>query len=92
LEDAGTHELRVENSDGIEYVGRITGTLIGQSRQGDVQFFLTAEERVVVYHEEKLTYQLLDDPVDELRNWLDEDEYVDAVVALGETPVVDLDL
>jgi hypothetical protein len=39
----------------------------------------------------RLNYCGVDDPEEELRNWLNQDDYIDVMNALGITPEVDLD-
>jgi hypothetical protein len=91
LSDVGTHEVEIEDRDGNVYTGRITGTSIANPYRSDIEVFLTEDERVIVYDVDKLEYHVLDDPVEQLRGWLPDDEdYAAALYAIGEKPVVDL--
>jgi len=90
LEGASQVVLQLENEDGRTYKGRITATKIAGS--GDVEVFLTEEENVVVYEENKCKYSVCEDPEEDLRGWLTDDQYIEAMNALGIEPTVDLDI
>jgi hypothetical protein len=83
-----THEVFVEDNEGRTYLGRITGSLIAQD--GYVSVFRTNDGRVLVYNESASKYLELDEPIAQLRQWLGNAAYADAVEELGETPVIDL--
>jgi post-segregation antitoxin (ccd killing protein) len=88
LEEVAEHQILFEDSSGRTIKGRLTGTLIGEDKR--TQAFLTDDQRVIVYELDKLRYQELADPENELRDWLDDDGYIDAMIALGLEPVVDI--
>jgi hypothetical protein len=89
LSDVREYEVDVEDAEGRVYTGRITGTRIADD--GPFEVFLAEDERVLVYDADKLAYEVLDDPVTDLRSWLRSDAaYAEALHALGKKPVVDL--
>jgi hypothetical protein len=53
--------------------------------------FMTVAGDVVAYDSDELKLYVLNDPVEDLRGWLDRDKYIEAVSALGLTPVLDPD-
>lgn len=83
-----TIELRLETKDGAAYIGRFDGVPIAEDR--NVSVYLADDERVILYDEKKGKHWVLDNPVDELREELGDEAYLDAMGALGETAVVDL--
>lgn len=89
LSDVETHEVFLEDKDGRTYTGRITGRLIADD-PGDIEVYLTVDERVLVYDGGRSEYWVLNNPVEQLRGWLTDAAYFEAITALGETPVVDL--
>jgi hypothetical protein len=90
LAEPQTFELTLEDHDGHIYTGRVTGACIAESRHGEVSVFLTDDERVIVYEDDRRQYHVIDD-VHNLRDWLTDDAaYCDALEALGETPIVDI--
>jgi post-segregation antitoxin (ccd killing protein) len=92
LEDTTTHELSLEDEEGRNYTARITGTDIARNDDQDVDVYLTERENVVVHDGDKLRYWVLNDPENDLRGWLSPADYTDAMLALGITPVIDLDI
>ena len=93
LETPTTHEVYVEDRDGRGYTGRITGRSIAATEDHEeIEVFLTTDERVIVYYGKKNEYHVLDNPAEELREWLSDAPaaYFDAMTALGEEPVMDL--
>ena len=89
LEDVKEIVLDLEDDNGHSYKGRITGTKIGDS--GDVEVFLTDEQNVLVYDGSQLKYWVCADPEENLRDWLtDNDQYIEAMDALGISATVDL--
>lgn len=60
-------------------MGRITGKLVAQSR--DVSVYVTDDERVIVHDEFKLDHWEVDNPAEELREFLEPGAYVDAMEA-----------
>ena len=87
LNSPQTFELSLEG-ESKGYVGRVTGKCIAEGP--DVQVFLTDDERVLVYDARRLSYWVVENPEEELRDWLDDDGYASALGALGLTAVVDL--
>ena len=49
LEETQVHEVGIEDEEGRNYKGRITGTQIAYEERGEVSVFLTEDERVIVY-------------------------------------------
>ena len=89
LNSPQTFELSLESREGGDiYLGRVTGKRIAEGRH--VEVFLTDDERVLVYDERRSDYWVIEDPAEELRDCLDDDEYARALAALGLTVVVDL--
>jgi phage I-like protein len=89
LSKTTTHEVPLDDDEG-RYTGRITGAEIAANERNDVRVFLTDDERVIVHDGENLKHWVVEDPVEELHAWLDDDQYVAALRALGEEPVIDL--
>ena len=87
LNSPHTFELSLER-EGEGYVGRVTGKRIAEGHY--VEVFLTDDERVLLYDESRSDYWVIEDPAEELRDCLDDDEYARALAALGLTVVVDL--
>ena len=82
-----TYEVDLETKDGVAFRGRITGTVLDP---GSGTVFLTSDERVIVYDEKRCAIHELQDPEEDLRDWLSGDEYIAALAALGITAVVDV--
>lgn len=90
LTEPQTYEIYLEDRDGRGYKGRITGAMLVRTND-DIEVYLTDDERVIVYDENKTEHWELDNPVAELRDWLVSDaDYAEAMKALGESPVIDL--
>ncbi|MBA3383269.1 MAG: hypothetical protein H0T20_01270 [Actinobacteria bacterium] len=90
LNEPTVYEVTVEDDDNRTYVGRITGALIASDHRDEVTVYLTTDERVIVHDERDAKYHELRDPVTQLRDWLSDGAYADALRALGETPLIDL--
>lgn len=89
LEGARTVELEIEDPRrGGVVTGRFTGREIGGS--GDATVYVTEDGRVLAYDEKRLRVQEVEDPAEELRDWLPEEEYFEAMSQLGLRPVVEL--
>jgi hypothetical protein len=82
LTDVAVYEVDIEHPDGYVFTGRITGTLIAD------QVFLTEDERILVYDENRSRVDEVE--VGDLEDVLDERRYLEAMVALGEQPIIDL--
>jgi hypothetical protein len=92
LEEVETFEVDIETENLEPAIGRITGALIAQDSEG-VQAYLTEDERVLVYDPDHLkVHDVTDDPAEALQSWFDNDQeaYIVAMEAIGETPVIDL--
>jgi post-segregation antitoxin (ccd killing protein) len=76
--------LQVEDREGRSYTARLTGTPIAE----DV--YVADDERVFYYDARRLDLVEIQDPEEELRNYLDEGDYIEAMNALGIDPVVDV--
>ncbi len=93
IEEAEVHQLDLQDNDGRPYIGRLTGTRIGDAGgyNGNITVFLADDERVIVYDDERLELHELTDPESELRAWLpDFGNYLDAMHDLGLTPEIDI--
>ena len=88
LNDPRTFDVGLEDEEGHFYIGRVTGALIAQD--GDTQVFLTEDERVLLYDYDNSKCRPIDDPESALRDALGDGAYFEAMIALGETPVIDL--
>lgn len=87
LKDAQTHEIDLLDREDAPYVGRITGTMIASD--GDFDVFLTDDERVILYYGRRQTYEVIEDPQEDLRG-MDAASYTEAMHALGLPAVIDL--
>ena len=94
LAGAETHDLTVEDDDGNPYTARLHGALLVEQEHGpnhDTFVYLGKDEGVYVYHEPRSKlYQ--DVSHDDLREWLDDSLYAEAMRALGEDVVIDVGL
>jgi post-segregation antitoxin (ccd killing protein) len=88
LENPETYNVALEDRDGLEYTGRITGRLIASS--GDIDVYLAEDERVLVHDRFKLKYWEEDDPQENLRDVLEPGSYRTAMNALGLEAIIDL--
>lgn len=79
------YELQLEDREGNFYMGRVVGEMIAE----DV--FLTAKGNFVFYDEKRQSIEVIEN-VEDLRDLLYEDKYIEVMNGLGLTPVVDLDL
>jgi hypothetical protein len=86
---ATTHTMELETPDGASYEGRVTGWQIAYDERQDITVYLTEDERLIVHDAGKLRYEVVEDPAD-LRGWLDDDSYVQALDALGQKATIDL--
>jgi post-segregation antitoxin (ccd killing protein) len=88
LEGKQQIRLKLEDDEGRPYVGKLTGTLLGEGHS--VQAFLADDERLIVYEEDKGRYHEVDPA--ELEDWFPHDPGVLAEVmhAIGETPEIEL--
>ena len=90
LTDAETIELNLEDRDGNQYRGRITGKLIASNERNDLEVYLTDDERIILYDGGKLDYWEVEDVENELSEALEADAYADVCRAVGITPVIDI--
>ena len=88
LDSPQTFEVKIDDSEGNIYTGRITGTSIAEDH--DAQVFLTDDERVILYDAGQMKYWVLDDPEEELRDQVSPEAYRAALTALGLKPIIDL--
>ena len=93
LQDAREHLLDLEDDQARSYTGRVVGVVIaGFGEHGKV--ILAEDERLLVYDPEHRggdVWEVDNDDVEEqLRARLDDDEYVDAMNALGRKPIIDV--
>lgn len=89
LEGPQTFELALA-IDGHQVMGRLTGARIAGPTRKDIEVFLTEDERILLYDGAAERYFVVNDPVEQLRDALDEEAYFEAMDALGETPTIDL--
>lgn len=87
LKGTTTHEVELEDRDGRLYTGRITGVEIAESRDDTV--YVTDDQPVIVYNRFRLSYEVVDDPENDLRG-LEPGAYTQAMDALGIKTVIDL--
>lgn len=78
----GSEEIRLDLED---YIGKFTGKFIGEGH--DVQAYLTDDERLILYQEDRSEYVVVED-LDDLDDWFPHDPDVIAQIrsALGEAP------
>lgn len=88
LNEPKVYELDLETANGDRYTGRITGTRLAADRDSEV--YLTDDERVILYDAGRSQYWEIDDPEEELRDNLSEEEYMQVMGALGIKPTIDL--
>lgn len=85
--DMERRELEVEDRTGpVTY--RVTAATV--ARSGDTEVLLHRTGTVYLYNPSKLTLRELDNPVEELREVLDERDYREVCEALGIRPVLEL--
>ena len=80
------HEVQIEGNEG-SYTGRIHGVEIAEN------VFHTSDDRVIVYDpksERVYTESETDDRETFLRQNLGDEDYVEAMFALGKTPIRDI--
>ena len=82
LSEVQTYEVSLEHPDGYGYIGRITGQQIADG------VYLTEDERILLHDERRSRIDEVD--VSQLDELLDERTYIEAMVSLGEQPIVDL--
>lgn len=94
LKDTAEYLLDVEGLKGPRpYIARFVGAeLIRVGERGaSHRVFLTNDERVLVYAEEReALIDVTDDPAEKLREWLRDDAYLEALKGLGIKPVIDI--
>ena len=81
LERSQVYKLDFEDEEGNAIIGRVIGWEIAES--DDVRVFLTEDERVLLYDEGRSNYWTLKDPKEDLRDWLDDEEYLRALTRMG---------
>ncbi len=79
-------EVDLEDEEGRPYTGRFAGVVLAEDRNATV--YLADDERIMVYDDRKCAVHEIDNPEEELRDWLDDDAYVEAIHTLGLRPVV----
>ena len=77
----GEIELELENDNGDRYIGEITGVELAVD--GRYSIITTDDDRVIVYDPQEFKHFEVDDPETDLRNYLDQDDYVVAMGLLG---------
>jgi post-segregation antitoxin (ccd killing protein) len=85
LEQAEEIRFSFEDRDGRLVTGRVSGKWLGES------VILTEDERLIVVDRDNLRYwEIEGDPEEALRDLLNEEDYIEAMTALGITPIVDI--
>jgi hypothetical protein len=90
LEEAQEHKIVFEDHDGRTITGRLYGVQICEETHHSDLVLLTDDERVIVYDSSNLRYWESEDPETDLREVLDDGRYIDAMTALGISPVIDI--
>lgn len=80
-------ELDLVNDEGRSYTGSFTGRMLVEL--DDCDLYEHEDGRILAHDRKHETVHSVDD-VHELREWLTTDEYIEAMDALDETPIVDL--
>jgi hypothetical protein len=89
LEEHQEFTITTEDADGKPYLGRITGRAIAVS--GDVDVYLTTDQRVLVHNTSTLEHWEVDDAKGELLDFLEPGAYQQVLNALGlEVEPIDL--
>jgi hypothetical protein len=89
LKDAQEYLLDLEDDEGRSYVGRLTGVRLSAAGEfGGV--YLADDQRVLLHDSERGRLWEIDYPETELRDHLDDDDYIDAMNALGHKPIIDI--
>lgn len=88
VENAELVKLPIEDQHGRRYTIRFAGTRLAYA--GNIEVYQTDDERFIVYDAHHLNYSEVDDPEEDLPDWLNQDEYIDVMNALGVTPEIDL--
>ncbi len=86
LEHAKKITLTLQDKEGRTYSARFEGTELAE----DV--YLTSEGSVLLYDPERSRYWTYENPEEELRGELKEEDYIAVMHALGITPTIDLQL
>ena len=89
LKDAEQHEVLFEDREGRQIRGRFTGVFLAELRDG-TGVYLTDDERVIVHDPIKLRYWEAENAEDDLRELLDDGDYIEVMSALGVEPVIDI--
>ena len=84
LADSKEHKIRVAET-GLDYV--LHGTLIAQDYDHEVEAYLGDDERIYVYDAGRQRLHEVDSAED-LRDWLADGLYIDAMRALGHKPIL----
>jgi len=86
LEHAKKITLTLEDDEGRPYGGQFEGTELAE----DV--YLTSEGSVLLYDPHRSRYSIAENPEEDLRSELKEEDYIAVMHALGITPTVALEL
>lgn len=89
MKSVRVHKLELTDQHGREYIGQFTGKLIVED-EGDREVYLTEDGRTLLYDPMKMELDEIEDPQEELRNWLREDAYMEAGEMLGFKPIIQL--
>lgn len=94
LKESEVHALDLEDKDGNPYFGRLEGRLIAYDDSQwtkPVAVFLTTDERLMVHEHEKFNlWEVENDPETVLRDLLGDGPFMEAMVALGIKPTIDV--
>lgn len=85
LADTKEYLIEVRHPEGYVYTGRINGKLIARARDAE-DLYVTDDERLLLHDEEGRISEVT---LDDVEQW-DTSAYIEASVALGEKPIIDL--
>lgn len=88
LSEATEHTIRLRDGEDRPYRGRFEGVLLVEDRGVDV--YLVADERLLVHEPDEGRVSQINDPEEELRSWLNDEEYIEVMAAIGREAVVDI--
>jgi post-segregation antitoxin (ccd killing protein) len=88
LENAEEVVLALEDAEGRRYKGRFTAARLSDS--DDPEVYLTTDGTVVLYRPGQLRYTTAQNPEEDLRGLLSDENYVAVMDALGIEATVDL--
>jgi hypothetical protein len=88
MKDAREHLVDLETKEGYAYQGRINGIEVHEDDR--YRWFVTTDERVLVYDDENMSAEQVEERNLEQLAEHNPDAYAAVKTALGETPIIDL--